>query len=43
VSDFKSGKEAVIGFLQGQVMKKTQGKADPKKTRELLIEHLKRA
>ncbi len=43
VADFKSGKEAVVGFLQGQVMKKTQGKADPKKTRELLIEQLKKA
>jgi aspartyl-tRNA(Asn)/glutamyl-tRNA(Gln) amidotransferase subunit B len=42
LADFQAGKEAVVGFLQGQVMKKTQGKADPKKTRELLIQQLKR-
>jgi aspartyl-tRNA(Asn)/glutamyl-tRNA(Gln) amidotransferase subunit B len=42
VADFKSGKEAVVGFLQGQVMKKTQGKADPKKTRELLVDALQK-
>lgn len=41
VADFKSGKRGVVGFLQGQVMKATQGKADPKKTRELLIQKLK--
>ncbi|MCX8104144.1 MAG: Asp-tRNA(Asn)/Glu-tRNA(Gln) amidotransferase subunit GatB [Candidatus Bipolaricaulota bacterium] len=41
VADFKSGKEAVLGFLQGQVMKATGGKADPKKTRELLLQKLK--
>ena len=43
LADFKAGKEAVVGFLQGQVMKKTQGKADPKKTRALLIEHLEKS
>ncbi len=41
VADFKSGKEVVISFLQGQVMKATQGKADPKKTRELLLRKLR--
>lgn len=41
VADFKAGKEAVIGFLQGQVMKATGGKADPQKTKELLIQKLK--
>ncbi len=41
VADFKAGKEAVVGFLQGQVMQATQGKADPKKTRELLVQKLK--
>ncbi len=43
VADYKSGKEAVVGFLQGQVMKATGGKAEPKKTRELLIQKLKRS
>lgn len=41
VADFKAGKEAVVGFLQGQVMKATQGKADPKRTKELLLRKLK--
>ncbi len=41
VADFKSGKEAVVGFLQGQVMKATQGKADPKRTKEVLVQKLK--
>jgi len=36
VADFRSGKEAALGFLQGQVMKATGGQANPKKTRELL-------
>lgn len=29
VSDFISGKEAAVGFLVGQIMKKTRGKANP--------------
>jgi aspartyl-tRNA(Asn)/glutamyl-tRNA(Gln) amidotransferase subunit B len=41
VADFKSGREAALGFLQGQVMKATSGKADPKKTKELLIQKLR--
>lgn len=41
VADFKSGKEAALSFLQGQVMKATQGKADPKRTKELLVQKLK--
>ncbi len=41
VADFKSGKEAALGFLQGQVMKATQGKADPTKTREVLLRTLR--
>lgn len=41
VADFQSGKEAVVGFLQGQVMKATGGKADPKKTKKLLLQKLK--
>ena len=30
VNDFKSGKEAALGFLVGQAMKETKGKANPK-------------
>ena len=42
VGDFKSGKETAAMFLVGQVMKKSQGKANPGKVRELLIEQLKK-
>lgn len=30
VADLKAGKEATLGFLVGQVMKKTRGQADPR-------------
>ena len=36
VHAIKSGKENAIGFLVGQCMKKTQGKANPKKIGELI-------
>jgi aspartyl-tRNA(Asn)/glutamyl-tRNA(Gln) amidotransferase subunit B len=36
VEQFKSGKEAVLGFLVGQVMKASGGKANPGKVNELL-------
>jgi len=36
VEKYKSGKTNVIGFLVGQVMKKTQGKADPKLVNQIL-------
>ncbi|MGB9666230.1 MAG: Asp-tRNA(Asn)/Glu-tRNA(Gln) amidotransferase subunit GatB [Candidatus Cryosericum sp.] len=36
VQQFKSGKEAVLGFLVGQLMKKSKGKANPKLAGELL-------
>ncbi len=38
--DYKSGNVNAIQVLVGLVMKKTQGKADPKKTRELLEKQL---
>jgi aspartyl-tRNA(Asn)/glutamyl-tRNA(Gln) amidotransferase subunit B len=37
---FRGGKEGVIGFLVGQVMKKTGGSANPKMVQELLRERL---
>ena len=40
VEEFHSGKEKVLGFLVGQVMKKMKGKADPAKVNELLREKL---
>ena len=42
VAQFRSGKEGVIGFLVGQVMKKTGGSANPKLAQDLLRERLSR-
>ncbi len=41
VASFKAGKESLLGWFLGQVMRRTGGKADPKRTRELLLELLK--
>lgn len=41
VADFRSGKENALMFMVGQVMKKTQGKANPQVVKGLLIEELK--
>jgi aspartyl-tRNA(Asn)/glutamyl-tRNA(Gln) amidotransferase subunit B len=38
---FRGGKEGVLGFLVGQVMKETEGKADPKVVNRLLREKLR--
>ena len=40
VAEYRAGKEKVFGFLVGQVMKKTKGKADPGKANELLKRQL---
>ena len=40
VEQFRGGKEGVIGFLVGQVMKKTANAANPKLAQELLRERL---
>lgn len=42
IVDYKEGKGRALGFLIGQVMKKTQGKVNPKLTNDLLLEELKR-
>ena len=36
VADYKSGKQAAIGFLVGQVMKETKGQANPGMVKQLL-------
>jgi aspartyl-tRNA(Asn)/glutamyl-tRNA(Gln) amidotransferase subunit B len=41
VAEFRSGKEKVLGFLVGEVMKASRGKANPKMANELLRERLK--
>ena len=40
VADFKAGSEKVIGFLVGQVMKKSQGKANPAAAQQILRQKL---
>jgi aspartyl-tRNA(Asn)/glutamyl-tRNA(Gln) amidotransferase subunit B len=40
VASYKGGKQGLLGFFVGQVMKETQGKADPKVVNELLREKL---
>ncbi len=40
VEDFKNGKEKAIGFLVGQIMKETRGKANPQMVNKLLKEKL---
>jgi aspartyl-tRNA(Asn)/glutamyl-tRNA(Gln) amidotransferase subunit B len=40
VATYKSGKEGLIGWFIGQVMKKSRGKADPQTAREILQELL---
>jgi aspartyl-tRNA(Asn)/glutamyl-tRNA(Gln) amidotransferase subunit B len=42
VETYLSGKEGVLGFLVGQVMRETQGKADPRVVNRLLAERLRR-
>ena len=41
VASFRDGKEGLFGWFMGQVMRQTQGKADPARTRELLSRALK--
>lgn len=41
VEEFRSGKEKIIGFLVGQAMKATQGKANPGMLQEMILKKLK--
>jgi Asp-tRNA(Asn)/Glu-tRNA(Gln) amidotransferase B subunit len=40
VQAYRGGKEGLLGFFVGQVMKETRGKADPRVVNELLREKL---
>jgi aspartyl-tRNA(Asn)/glutamyl-tRNA(Gln) amidotransferase subunit B len=40
VDEYKSGRKGLIGLFVGEVMKRSKGKADPKKTNELLKQTL---
>ena len=41
VEQFRAGKDKVLGFLVGQIMKATQGKANPAQVNELLLKKLR--
>jgi len=40
VSDFRAGKKKALGFLVGQIMQQTKGKANPQLTNEILTRKL---
>lgn len=40
VEDIKAGKDKAIGYLVGQIMKKSQGKANPALAQKLIRERL---
>jgi aspartyl-tRNA(Asn)/glutamyl-tRNA(Gln) amidotransferase subunit B len=41
VADYRSGNEKILGYLVGQAMKLSEGKANPKAVRDLLIKKIK--
>ncbi|MBH8598493.1 MULTISPECIES: Asp-tRNA(Asn)/Glu-tRNA(Gln) amidotransferase subunit GatB [unclassified Thermoactinomyces] len=41
IEDFKNGKDRALGFLVGQVMKETRGKANPQLVNKLILEEIK--
>ena len=42
VLDYKAGKDRALGFLVGQAMKETKGKANPKMLNEMFLDELKK-
>ena len=42
VTDFKDGKDRALGFLVGQAMKETKGKANPQMLNKMFVEELKK-
>ena len=42
VQDYKAGKDRALGYLVGQAMKQTKGKANPKMLNEMFLEELKK-
>lgn len=42
IEDYNNGKDRALGFLVGQVMKKSRGKANPGIVNKLLVENLKK-
>ena len=42
IADFKAGKDRALGFLVGQAMKETKGKANPQMLNQMFLEELKK-
>ncbi len=42
IADYKAGKDKAVGFLVGQAMKETKGKANPQMLNKMFIEELKK-
>ena len=42
IADYKAGKDKALGFLVGQAMKETKGKANPQMLNKMFIEELKK-
>ena len=42
IEDFKAGKDRALGFMVGQVMKASKGKANPAMTSKLILEEIKK-
>ena len=40
IIDYKNGKDKALGFLVGQAMKETKGKANPKMLNEMFLKEL---
>ena len=40
IADIKTGKDKAIGYLVGQIMKKSQGKANPAMAQKLIKEKI---
>jgi len=42
VKIYQAGKKGLLGFFMGQIMQKTHGKADPQRSKQLLVDQLTR-
>ncbi len=42
IADYKGGKDRAVGFLVGQVMRQSKGKANPQTVNKLLVDELKK-
>lgn len=40
IADYKAGKDRALGFLVGQAMKETKGKANPQMLNKLFLDEL---